>query len=386
MLKRQIFFNFLKNNFLSNTIIVLLSLLMTFAILEVYVRIFLPKNDLNVLTGTASGKNPMEEWAFLDAFSAYKPKPGKYAEGNGEGKTVNRYGFISTPEISIAKPADTIRIVFLGGSSTAGTGVNLKDTDTWPWKTVEMIRAKTSKKVDFINAAAGGYCSFESYGRLWSRIRYFSPDIVVVYHGWNEMYYFKEVDNIILWRTLGDGSWSFEKTHRPITYYEPKWIDPLIKWSQALIRIRLRIYKRGLVGETGPHEPSKLASGFDHRGLDIWRTNLKLIREACKIFGAKLFVSKQATLIVPDLPMEERKRCRYDYHGFDHDAHIEAFQGIYDVIDQEIPAGYIIDTTKISGQPECFYDHVHLTPQGTTEVAAIISEALIPAIQKRENN
>jgi len=357
---------------------VLLPLAWAFSTLEFYVRATRPMMDLNVVTGRAVGPNPMADWAFLDAFSGYRPKSGDYP-GYPGGKTVNAHGFLSTPNISISKPEDVVRIVFLGGSSTAGTGHNLKDADTWPWKAVQMIRKNTDKKVEFINGAVGGYTSFESYGRLWSRIRHFAPDVVVLYHGWNEMYYFGKVDAITQWRTLPDGSWSFDRTGEPVKRYEPYWIDSILQWSQALTHIRINLSAR-LDGEVASSDATSLSSEFDRRGLEIWRTNLRLFKSAAEIIDAKLLVAKQATLIVPGLPKSERDRCRYDLHGFDHNAHIEAFQGIYTVIEQEIPDNSIIDVTEISGHPEYFYDHIHPTTRGTTEIARIMSDFLLSHI------
>ena len=99
----------------------------------------------------------------------------------------------------------------LGESSTAGTGHNLPDAETWPCRTAELLKAQfAGRDIEFINAAAGGYTTFESDGRLWSRLRFFRPDIVVVYHGWNDMYYFNptDLDAITRWRVLDDGTWS----------------------------------------------------------------------------------------------------------------------------------------------------------------------------------
>ncbi|MFX0200817.1 MAG: SGNH/GDSL hydrolase family protein [Candidatus Hodarchaeota archaeon] len=358
------------------TALCILAFLLGLTTLEAYIRLTRPRIDLYVLTGRIPGPNPISKWASADAFSAYRAKPGQYAEG----KTVNKYGFISTPKISVVKPKDTIRIVFLGGSSTAGTGSNLKDDETWPWQTVMRLRQKTSKSIDFINGALGGYSSFESYGRLWSKIRHFSPDIVVLYHGWNEMYYFNLVNNIVSWRTLPDGSWSCER-RRPIAIYNMHWSDSLLRWSQLLTRVRLRL-SRAVGGEVGTSKRKTLQTDFDRRGLDIWRTNLKLIRETCRVLGIKLFVAKQATLIVPELPANERKRCRYEFHGFDHVAHVAAFRGIYRVIDEEIPADSIIDVTVLSGRSDYLYDHIHPTPKGAKEIASIVSEALADYIEK----
>ena len=238
-----------------------------------------------------------------------------------------------------------------------------------------MIRQQTGKQVDFINAALGGYTTFESYGRLWSRIRHFSPDLIVLYHGWNEMYYFAQVDTVSSWRTLPDGNWSFERSPAPIKQFEPLPVDPFVAWSQVLTRARLRLSKEP-AGEVGAREEAPLSTEFDRRGLEIWRTNLQLLKSAAEIIGAKLVVAKQATLIVPNLSESDRKKCRYEFHGFDHDTHVRAFQGLYDVIDQELPPEAIIDVTPISGRSEYFYDHIHPTPEGTTQIAQIVSNFL----------
>lgn len=190
------------------------------------------------------------------------------------------------------------------------------------------------------------------------------------------MYYFNKVDDIINWRTLKDGSWQFDHTENPIVTYNPNFTDPIIRWSQLLTVFRLSVSKPN-EGEIGPNLKKPLKSNFDHRGLDIYRTNLKLIRETCRTIGAKLFVLKQATLITPGLPINERRRCRYDLHGFDHNAHVEAFQGIYQVIDEEFPKSSIIDTTALSGRPDYFFDHIHPNAIGAHEMAVVVSEALM---------
>ena len=77
------------------------------------------------------------------------------------------------------KSSEVTRIVYLGGSSTAGTGAELADESTWPYKVNEILNKKNIK-VDYINGALGGYTSFESYGRLWSRIRDSFPQTLLL--------------------------------------------------------------------------------------------------------------------------------------------------------------------------------------------------------------
>jgi hypothetical protein len=370
---------------LTATIVVVPALLLVIGA-EIYVRVTSPHDDLWALTGRSVSLNPAADWAFIDAFSAYRGRPGTYHNGSVT-KTVNREGFISTPEIAPVKPPNTIRIAFLGESSTAGTGTLLPDSLTWPWQVTEMLRhhpGRTSR-IEFINAALGGFTTFESFGRLWSRVRFFSPDIVMVYHGWNEMYYFNRVDQLATWRTLPDGSWGLESAE-PVTIYAPRWFDYLVRPSQILTKVRLRL-STPLAGETKAGVFQKtLAHTYDHRALEVFRTNLRLLRGAASTLGMELFVGKQATLIVPNLPEEERRRCRYGYqlHALDHDAHVDAFTQIYRVIDEEIPRDRVIDLTSLSGVPENFYDHIHPTPLGARRTAAIVANALEPEVEALE--
>ena len=347
---------------------------------EIDVRLTSPHDDLWALTGRSVARQPIADWAFLDAYSAWRGRPGVYHAG-AVTKTVNRDGFISTPEISQVKPPHTIRIAFLGESSTAGTGTLLPDSITWPWRVAEDLRHRPGRtdSIEFLNAALGGFSTFESMGRLWSRVRFYSPDIIVLYHGWNEMYYFKAVDNMANWHTLPDGSWGLEASE-PVTVYQPRWYDWLARPSQILTKVRLRL-SPAVNGEAKAGAFQKpLADHYDRRGLEIFRTNLRLIRSTAQTLGMELFVGKQATLIVPGLPASERARCRYDLHGFDHDAHVDAFRHIYEIIDQEIPRDHVIDVTSLSGVPENFHDHIHPTDLGAARTAKIMADALAPAV------
>ena len=94
------------------------------------------------------------------------------------------------------------------------------------------------------------------------------------------------------------------------------------------------------------------------------------------MLGVELFVCKQPTLIVENLSAEEMQRCRYENHGFDHDAHVDAFKQIYEIIDQEVRTDRVIDLTPLSGRPELFHDHIHPTSEGAARVAEIVASVL----------
>lgn len=368
----------LRKKALFSLIILASSLFLGFIVLEIYIRFTRQPIDLWIWTGRSAGRNPIAEWASLDAFCAYRPKPSAYVVENGN-KTVNSYGFISTPNLKIEKDPGEIRVAFFGGSSTAGTGHDMSDVQTWPWKVAESLQREFSRnKISFINAAAGGYTSFESYGRFYSRVRFFSPDIIVIAHGWNEMYYFshKKMETIFNWRTLPDGSWSLDEAPQ-IKIVSPSWIDHFIRYSQLLVYARLILSKKRF-GEIAVEALSQNQErDYDQRAIEVWRTNLKLFRESAKVMGMELFVCKQPTLVLPATPTEDQNRFMSAVHGFNYASHVKAFQEIYRVIDEEIPRDRIIDLTRLSGRQEYLYDHVHPTEEGTTMIAQLVAAQLI---------
>lgn len=358
------------------TIIFLMLTVMAFLLAERYYTAKYNYVDLLALTGKRQGYMPNGKWAYADAFCAYKAKPGIFGS-RSERKTVNKYGFISTPEMEVTKPANTIRIAFLGESSTAGTDPNISDKYTWPKLVADKVQEKIpNKKIEYINGALPGYTSFESYGRLWSRIRYFSPDIIVVYHGWNEMYYFNEVDKLINRRTLSDGSWSFEKKTDLPSVVEPLWIDKYIWPSSIFSSLRLKLTVKNFeLGDTTTNKV--LLNSYDPRALEVFRTNLKLLRETSKTLNAEIFVCKQATLVAPNLSKELLEYCHFDYQ-----AHLKAFKEINQVIDEEFDSDKVIDCTSMNGIPKYFCDHIHPHKKGCFKIADIVSGKLIPYIKK----
>lgn len=353
---------------------ILLGTAVAFLAAEATLRLTLPPVDLHSLSGVGQDFNPMEGWAQVEAFSAYRPRAGRYMQV----KTVNTGGYLSTPEIE-EKTAGGLRVAFLGGSSTAGTIPVLPDDQTIPWSAAELLREHLGE-VDFVNGAVPGFSTFESYGRLWSRIRFLEPDVVVLNHGWNEMYYFRNAAAARSWRARADGSWGFEE-RLPVLLHRiaPHPIDPYIEWSSLLCRVRRALFAEPLEGEVGGAR--ELAPDFDPKALDVFRTNLRLFLAAQAPLGFRLYVVKQPTLIVAGLPARLRERCGYRLHGFDHDAHVRAFAALYAVIDGEVPADRVIDLTDLSGDPDLLLDHVHPTAEGAGRIAERIAAHLLRELE-----
>jgi lysophospholipase L1-like esterase len=328
-----------------------------FILLEIIVRI-----SFDYIDGY---NNPMDYWSQASPYSAFTAKPGIYGK-----KTVNQHGFVSTPEINLEKDESKVRIVFLGGSSTAGMGFNLDDDETWPWKTVKILEKRNLEvDIDFINAALGAYTSFDSYGRLWSRIRFFNPDVIVVNHAWNEMYYFNEIaDNPLLWRNETDYDQELPLVHRIKI--------KLLSISQVLVRIMIAIDKiSDKHGEIGANKG--ISNSFNIKGLQILNDNFYLLKSFAENYKCKIFFCKQPSLISKNTKEIDKTRCNYELHGFNHNEHVKAFDSIYELIDKNIKKNYIIDLTSLSAITENFYDHIHPTRKGTEEIAKIVADSLV---------
>ena len=99
---------------------------------------------------------------------------------------VNSLGFRS-PELEVPKPDGRVRIAFLGGSTTFCAEASTQQM-TWPNLVVEGLRARAPElEIDFVNAGAAGYSTRESLLNLEHRVAPLQPDVIVIYHGTNDL-------------------------------------------------------------------------------------------------------------------------------------------------------------------------------------------------------
>jgi lysophospholipase L1-like esterase len=97
----------------------------------------------------------------------------------------NSLGFQSR-EIAVQKKENTCRIFTVGGSTVYGW----KSMQTsWPWLLENRLKkAFPGKTIEVVNAGIPGATSNEEL-RLVRAIQPLSPDLVIVYDGWNDIYY-----------------------------------------------------------------------------------------------------------------------------------------------------------------------------------------------------
>ena len=98
---------------------------------------------------------------------------------------INSLGFRG-PEIPQPKPAGTLRVAFVGASTTFCA--SLDQEDVWAGKVIERLAAHyPDQRFDYVNAGVPGYVAESSARNLAFRVAPLAPDIVIIYHATNDL-------------------------------------------------------------------------------------------------------------------------------------------------------------------------------------------------------
>ncbi|MCB0339225.1 MAG: hypothetical protein KDD53_06460 [Bdellovibrionales bacterium] len=99
----------------------------------------------------------------------------------------NSLGFRG-PDVIIPKPKGRLRIVLLGGSTTYTERVRDWHNDIARVLESELRAKMPRRDIEVINAGMSSYSSFESLINLEFKVLDLHPDIIVVYHGTNDVH------------------------------------------------------------------------------------------------------------------------------------------------------------------------------------------------------
>ena len=99
---------------------------------------------------------------------------------------INSMGFRS-PEIEITKPQGTMRLAFLGGSTTFSLEVKNSDS-VWPAVVTNALQDNyPDRSFEYINASVTGFTTIELLVNLNDRVAHLDPDVTFIYHGVNDI-------------------------------------------------------------------------------------------------------------------------------------------------------------------------------------------------------
>jgi lysophospholipase L1-like esterase len=142
------------------------------------------------LDPTDSAVTEMYQW---HPFTGLTMKPGGRFYGSHPNsplaaeQLVDRHGFLALDDsLALDKPKDEIRIATIGASTTAN--LNLIFEDNWPGQLgAQVQKALPGKRVRVVNAAVPGFDTAQSLANLSLRVMPFKPDVVVIYHAYNDL-------------------------------------------------------------------------------------------------------------------------------------------------------------------------------------------------------
>jgi len=166
----------------AKVIIVLASFILMLFVLELGLRFYLSNygNERQKTLYLYSREEINEELTLLRglAFLNYGLSPTH--------EYVNSRGYRG-PEIALPKPRDVYRIVALGGSTTFGLFLDSWQL-TYPHKLEQHLRSVYDySQVEVVNAGAPQYSTWESAVNMLLRVPDLEPDMIIIYHGINDV-------------------------------------------------------------------------------------------------------------------------------------------------------------------------------------------------------
>lgn len=293
---------------------------------------------------------------------------------------VNRWGFRGD-DIERDKPPGTFRIFVLGGSTVLSDHVDFEDSHARRLEKA-LREAYPAVPVEVQNAGTHWYTSQHTVTSFLFRVRRFDPDLVLVYHGVNDLCRsFRPAE-------LAEGDYRSDYGH----YHGP-------------VAHMLRTYREG---EAGPMVPARLREAFERywfsdllapggsapvavpvselRSLAAFERNLSDLVRLARSAGVEVMLASQPYLYRPGLSETESAAivfpstfCEQDGRRPDLDSMIrgmEAFNAASRRVAREAGVPFVDLESLVPKNLEHFVDDVHYTEKGNAIIAAAFARAV----------
>ncbi len=336
---------------------------------ELAVRIVLPARSYEAWRSASLRYefHPDYHWALA---------PGEYPSEAGVIR-VNAMGLRDAGQIRPEKPAGEFRVVVLGGSSTFN--YHAGPPGAWPARLEQKLADRLARPVRVINAGTPGYSTLQSSRRLESQLIQLEPDLVLVYHLWNDLKTFgiEDVDEVIK-KWVAQGRRNGKATA----------LQPSPFWDFSSAHSQAITYARFAKIEIGKRLRRSSGEGFRHPTLDrevtetgvaFYRSNLQRIADLCAKRGIDLALVDQILLPSSINSEEEKAKIRYEFVGFDPETLWRAILQARAVM-HEIAASQshvrLIETKTIPASAKHLVDHVHFTDLGLEALSSLLVEEI----------
>ena len=289
---------------------------------------------------------------------------------------INEKGYRGS-DFSQLKPKGTIRIIVYGGSFVFD--VRTRKGKDWPHQ-VQDILQKEGYPVEVINAGIAGHMSFDSFGRFFTEGHHFDPDFIIICNKWNDIKYFKSDEPLL--RTVFPRCASADPR-----YQYNGWLDHTLgEISQLYSHIRSSYYAIEPVIEPVPPKPKEVYTSYvSETALKQYKLNIQLFVDAAKNLSITPILMTQPLLVSPDNTEHQLEIIENDKMRLNHDVLNNVSDRADNIVHQIAKEKdvFLIEASEYLPKNETlFTDHVHLTPNGASELAKFVSTELKKILKK----
>ncbi len=296
------------------------------------------------------------------------PIPGKTTGGI----SINSLGFRG-PEIVIDKPENSIRLAFLGASTTYCAEVTRNDLVWTDLVTKKLTDTSKNVQFDYINGGVPGYKVSDSINNLKLRVAPLQPDIVFIYHATNDLSFntrrLAKAQGLVSKKDTEKESLSWFSQYSLLAY---------------LVEKNLR-----LISLQNQSEKIQGALKYDIKEIiEPFERDLRALVDESKKSAKFVALITFSHRIRAEQSQEERTKASitslYYMPYMSVDAILEGFDAYNDVIRRvarEKNVFLIDNNNSIAGDGVNFNDSVHFTNQGSKQMANRIFSSLADSQQ-----
>lgn len=308
---------------------------------------------------------------------------------------IDQHGFLARDKgLSIHKGKDEVRIATIGGSTTAS--LNLTYEQNWPGRLGALVqKAYPDKKIRIINAGIPGFNTVQSIGNLALRVMPFKPDIVIVYHAYNDLKAIRK-----------DLPFKFDYSHihpEPYGFQKPpNFVLRCLENSMLYVRTRnlVRTHKLNLA-QNHSNLPNDRLAAIPIVAEHAFEAHIRTLTAIARSGGATVLLSSFATLHDPGLNWESQqdltvklsdfqKACLGGLYQFTPGLTVPAifkgfkrYNSILEKVAHDVGTIWVDNGNQVPHNDQFFVDRVHFSAAGAERMAQNIAPHIIEFLRKQ---
>jgi lysophospholipase L1-like esterase len=309
----------------------------------------------------------------------------------------DRNGFLTSGnQIPLKKKPDEIRIATIGASTTAS--LNLNYEENWPGILGKMVQnAVPNTPVTIINAGVPGFDTAQSIPNLALRVLPFHPDIVVIYHAYNDL---KAVRKGLRFKP------DYSHIH-PTPFgmqHKPSWIVRFANHSMFYVRTRnlYRAYlnkKKVMDRIRASHAGNARYLAVPEMAADAFVSHMRSLVSISRSAGSRVVLTSFATLHDPslaydsaDVPDDMSDLARIELGMLLYFTPGLTLEGILtgirryntemEKIAAELQTGWVDNAALLPHDEVYFVDRVHFSRKGALKMAENLYPTVLQSVRE----